>query len=249
MQTAATPKAPRLYLAGANTTQTHELVKGRHVLESFADIRVVTGAYRPLWGGALLDSGAFTVMTTGKPVDIGAYREFVAAHGQFYDACAALDVIDGDWKQSVANWRAMPGTFPTWHEGEPFGLWRDYLAEQSDGGWVGVGMQRVNGRINKPRCRSVLAELKQQTPEHSAHVHGWGLTMYATDYPFASTDSAAWIRMVLDHKNNAGLRHLTNSELMQITIARLERAPWRERWDPNWCASRADSTAQLSLLK
>jgi len=240
-----TPRAPRLYLAGANTHALLPATEGRYALESFANIVPVVEAYRPLWRGALLDSGAFSVMTTGKAIDLGAYREYVSEHGDFYTAIASLDVIDGDWRQSIANWRAMPGTFPTWHEGEPAELLRDYLAEQAGGGWVGIGMQRPGGRLDPAQTRRVLATLPT---DHDCHVHGWGLTMYAADYPFASTDSAAWIRMLAAHMANGNLRHLTKRELLEITIARLDRAPWRAKWDLNWSCSVAASTQQQSLL-
>jgi len=245
MNLAPTPRAPRLYLAGANRHALLPATEGRFALESFADISPAVEAYRPLWRGALLDSGAFSVMTTGRVIDLGAYRDFVAEHGDFYDAIASLDVIDGDWRASVTNWRAMPGTFPTWHEGEPPELLRDYLEEQSGGDWVGIGMQRPGGRLDPAQTRRVLASLPR---DHAAHVHGWSLTMYAAAYPFASTDSAAWIRMLAAHSANGDLRHLTKRELMNITIARLDRAPRRSQWDPNWSYSAAARTAQQSLL-
>jgi hypothetical protein len=209
------------------------------VLESFAYMyRCRTDsfdAYRGTWKSAMLDSGAFSVHTGGSPVDIGAYRAFVEEKGSFYDSVAALDVI-ADWRKSVENWRAMEdlGAFPTFHEGEPLELLVDYAQEQAArGGWVGLGAQRpiVPERLTAwlVSCREAVGDLAK-----AARFHGFAMTMYSAAFPFSSTDSFAWIMAVKSLQGITRLNHLTRSEMLSIAISRLERAPMRTKWDPNW---------------
>jgi hypothetical protein len=214
---------------------------GRHVLETFAYLRpgsdrnTIIQNYRPLWAGAIIDSGAFSVHMSGTPVSLEEYRGFLEAHGDFYDAIAGLDVIS-DWRGSVANWRAMEdlGVFPTFHEGEPRELLLEYAQEQAArGGWLGFGAQRpiVPARVAAwlRECRDVRGDLV-----HKVHCHGFGLSMYVTAFPFASTDSTAWIMGVHKLLGITQLNHLTKRELMDIMYARLTRAPHRVQWDPGW---------------
>ena len=154
------------------------------------------------------------------------------------------------WSRSPTSRRQRKTTDPCGRvRYEPYDLLREYLSEQQGGGWVGIGMQRPGGRLVPGQCRKVLGELMREIPaDHGCHLHGWGLTTYVADFPFASTDSAAWVRMLAAHMANGNLRHLTKRELVDITIARLDRAPWRAKWDLNWSCSVAASTQQQSLL-
>lgn len=230
-----TPSAPRIYLAGAIEQFNLDLTIGRRVLETFAYIKPGTGAYRPLWEGAMLDSGAFSAYASGVEIDRGAYREFVVEKGDFYESVAALDDIT-DWRKSVANWRFMEdlGVFPTYHEGEPPELFREYAEEQLDkGGWVGFGAQRP---IVPERLVRVLKGHREALGNlaHEVHIHGFGLTMYTSVFPFKSTDSTLWVLGLQKLMGFTPLNHLAKRELMNILLARLDRAPLRLQWDPKW---------------
>jgi hypothetical protein len=198
----------------------------------------------------MLDSGAFSVQSTGTPVDLGAYRAFIEARGSFYDSMAALDVIS-DWRQSVKNWRAMEdlGVFPTYHEGEPLDLLVDYAQEQAScGGWVGFGAQRP---INPERLTAWLAMCREAVGHlaSSARFHGFGMTMYSTAFPFSSTDSNTWARIVRKFLTLSSLNHLTRGEMLSIGLARMERAHMRTAWDPNWPTLLSKVEAKRSALK
>jgi len=228
------PHAIDLYLAGANSNERLEYSIGMRVLESFADIKPNVALYRPLWQSAMLDSGAFSVMQSGKKIDIGEYREFVEEHGEFYDAVASLDDIL-DWRRSMENWVEMEDldVFPVYHEGEPIDLLRAYAEEQTKKcGWIGIGAQRP---ILPSRCVAWLKSLRDVVGDFpDVHFHGFGLVMYASALPFESADSTSWFRMISKMRLASFMDHLTSRELMDIIMARLERAPLRRLWDKGW---------------
>jgi hypothetical protein len=224
-----------LYLAGATNLQYLDYTVGHRVLETFAEIRKIATPFRPLWAGAMLDSGAFSAHMSGVKIDLGEYRAFVEEKGSFYESIAALDDI-ADWRKSVANWRAMEdmGVFPTYHEGEPPELFVEYAEEQLiRGGWVGFGAQRP---IVPERLLGCLREHRDNLGDlaEKVHIHGFGLTMYSAAFPFQSTDSTLWTVGLQKLMVFSALNHLTKREMMDILVARLERAPRRLQWDSNW---------------
>lgn len=84
----------------------------------------------------VLDSGAFSVWTKGRTIDLTKYIEDckqLKAADPMLTEIFALDVI-GDWRASLKNyeamWKAGVEAIPTYHVGEPadvlLGLARDY---------------------------------------------------------------------------------------------------------------------------
>jgi len=231
---------PRVYFAGVNQTHFCEAFKGLHVLESFADVRPMMDRYRPTFASMVLDSGAFSEMTTGKVIDLGQYADFILEHGRFYEWCASLDAIKGGADKSIANWQALKdrgcNTVPTFHQSEPWSVLEGYCAATDR---IGLGFQRPI-----QNARPWLEECFARIPSR-VRVHGWAMTNY-TDFPFESVDSTTWLReymalLGVTGQGASAIGCLTPGELVQIVQRKYERLPRAKAW-----ASR--KTDQLSLL-
>lgn len=221
---------PRIYFAAVNTSNLCEAFRSERVLETFADVRPLMDRYRPLFHSMALDSGAFSEMTTGKPIDLSAFIDFCHAHGRFYDFIASLDSITGGPDVNVSNWRTMldrgVDAIPTFHQGESLSLLKDYCVEAP---MIGLGFQRPikDARPWLDQCFNVIPS--------TVRVHGWGMTNY-TDLPFWSVDSRTWffeVRALLAVKGqgSASLGCLTTAELIEIVKKKYLRLPLRARWD------------------
>lgn len=221
---------PLIYFAGVNQNHLCEAFQGLRVLESFADVRRLLDRYRPGFRSMCLDSGAFTEMTTGRPIDLDAYIEFCRAHGKFYDWLASLDSITGGVGENVRNWgrmlRAGVNAIPTFHQGEPVDALREYVKRTP---MVGLGFMRpIKG------AREWLDECFKHIPP-ATRVHGWGMTNYL-DYPFYSVDSRTWffeVRALMATTGQAGdaLKCLTLRELIDLVQKKYLRFGKRARWE------------------
>lgn len=222
--------SPRIYFAGVAQHSWCDWFGGLHVLESFADVQGLMDRYRPTFASMCLDSGAFTEMTTGKPIDLGAYADFCLQHGHFYDFVASLDSIRGGVAANLANWQALKdrgvAAVPTFHQGEPMSLLRDYVASAPH---IGLGFQRPieNARAWLDECFGHISA--------GTRVHGWGMTSY-TDYPFHSVDSRTWFHearalLSVEGQGAEALRCLTQRELLEIVQKKYLRLSKRRRWE------------------
>lgn len=168
--------------------------------------------------GLLIDSGAYSELNSGVEVDIGAYRDFVAEHGDKADACAGLDDIRGDWRRSMKNYEAIPATFPTFHDTDPPELLPELVAmAQGRNGWLGLGV--LPPRQRKGRW---LAETLARIPA-GIHVHGWALGAYRQHRRMDSVDSTNWFRDAIEMLAMPLLRHLTPVESLRLVVLRYQR--------------------------
>lgn len=226
-------RRPTIYFAGVNTSPLCEAFIGLPVLESFADIRKVTGPYRALFDPVALDCGAFTVKTQGKTIDIYKYIQFCLSRKGFYRFVASLDVIGGSSDENIRNWETMQAAgvncMPTWHSDEAISVLKDYCTKSAR---VGIGIVRpLNKMPPRAEVKKTLDAAFAAIPA-TTKVHGWGLTNY-TDYPFDSVDSTTWMREFLDLRHYKGqgasvLRHLTNRELLELVQKKYERQGRRD---------------------
>ena len=228
----------RIYLASPTTQLQAEMMAGCDVLESFAIAARARWAvrYRPTWTSAMLDSGAYSEMTTGKPVDLGAYIEFAAEHAAGYDEIVNLDQISGDVGErvdrSAANLMRMRDAgldpMPVYHQGEPWSV----LADLASCGKVGLGFQRpIQG------ADAFLGGAFDRLPS-TCRVHGFAMAnaRYTGRYPFASVDSATWMHEVnalLSVKGQGAdaIEYLTPGEILRdIVIRKYRRIPMATAW-------------------
>tara|TARA_Y100000310_G_scaffold335424_1_gene417458 strand:- start:3885 stop:4466 length:582 start_codon:yes stop_codon:yes gene_type:complete len=174
---------------------------------------------------------------SGAIIDLGEYREFIEEKSRLYDGIASLDVIS-DWRASMKNWDKLRdlNAFPVFHEGEPWELLEELSTEQAkktalpQGGWLGIGCQRP---IIRDRVLAFLDECRRHI-KGKCKIHGFGLTGYTAAFRFDSVDSTSWILGIQQLMRMSELRHLTRGELIDIQIARMERGPFRDEWDPGW---------------
>lgn len=204
----------RVYLASPTSQQKAEHCCDQRVLLSFAMWRPALFSYCQTFSSILLDSGAFSVLNSGKTIDVGEYIEWVAGFAGQIDAYAGLDDIAGDWRQSLKNYER--GGFPTFHDSDPTELLDDLISiARERGSWIGIGL--VPPRNGK---RDFLERTLARIPD-DFHVHGWALRSYSFMRRFDSFDSTNWWRSAMQHRQK--LPWLTYGECLEIQIKRIVR--------------------------
>lgn len=210
-----------VYLASPNTQQQAEHAEGMPVLVSFAIYKPWLDRYQGTFRRLLIDSGAFSEFTTGKPVDVGAYAEWAARWEGHADAVAGLDDISGDWKRSLANYEAFPIGFPTFHETDPPELLDELVAMAKErGGWIGLGLLPATRQAGKGH--EWVREACARIPD-GLHVHGWAMRAYTKIRRLDSVDSTNWWRDAMKLRTFADLMHLTYGECLEIVVKRYQR--------------------------
>ena len=205
-----------IYLASPGNQQQAEHAIGMPVLFSFALYDPFLDKYQHAYKRLLIDSGAYSVFTTGKPVDIAAYAAWAERWVGHADAIAGLDDIGGDWRQSVKNYEAFSLGFPTIHDTDPPELLPDLVAiAQERGLWLGVGLKPP--RQSKERFVRWVCE---NVPEN-LHIHGWALRAYSHIRRIDSMDSTNWWRDAM--KLRSELPWLTYGETLELVVKRYQR--------------------------
>ncbi len=142
-------------------------------------------------GDLLIDSGGFSAMTLGTPIDIDAYATYVASCADIGVAFINLDVVR-DHKTTARNQTYLEALglnpIPVFHIGSPFGV-LDAMTERYPyialGGLVGASPKSFVRRwINK--CFNVAPDTQ---------FHGLGMTSntIARAFPWFSVDSSSWL--------------------------------------------------------
>ena len=149
------------------------------------------------WREIVLDSGAYSVAKSGKTIDLGEFVAWVqmmratAPPGIPVTDVFTLDVIGGDWRQSLANTEELHrrgiDAMPVFHVGEPrevlLSLARDY-PKVALGGAVGYRPKMEWAAICFREIWSALGPRK---------VHGLGYGAQSTmALPFHTIDHSGW---------------------------------------------------------
>jgi hypothetical protein len=193
---------------------------GMAVLLSFALYSPFLDRYQQSFGRVLIDSGAYSVFSSGKRVDLGAYAEWSTRWNGHADAVAGLDCVSGDWRQSLKNYEQFPGGFPTFHESDPPELLNDLVAmAQERSHWIGLGL--IPPREGKERW---VRDACERIPD-GIHVHGWALRRYTKIRRLDSVDSTNWLLDAM--KLRRDLDWLTYSEAIGLIVKRYQR--WDRR--------------------
>jgi hypothetical protein len=205
-----------VYLASPNTQQQAEHAAGMPVLFSFACYSPWLDRYQQTFRRLLIDSGAFSEFTTGKPVDLVAYRDWAERWVGHADAIAGLDDISGDWRKSLSNYAAMPGGFPTIHDTDPPELLKDIVKIAVERGqWIGIGLsppREGKERFVRWACDNI--------PE-DVHIHGWALRRYWHIRRLDSVDSTNWWRDGMLYARD--FPFLTYGEALELVVKRYQR--------------------------
>jgi hypothetical protein len=218
----------RFYFASPVNKLQCEAVRDQNVLLSFAllEKQRTVRPYIPTFRRLLFDSGAYSQLTDqpyGK-VDLGAYGDFLAEYEGQADAAAGLDDIQGDWRQSMRNYEALPATFPTFHDTDPPELLDELIAMSRERGtWLGLGL--LPPRQGKGAWVQAALE---RIPE-DIHIHGWALRAYAHFRRFDSMDSTNWWRDAMGLQRD--FPWLTEGELLELVIKRYQRTGYTRKQD------------------
>jgi hypothetical protein len=206
-----------VYLASPNTQQQAEHASDMPVLLSFACWAPWLDSYQHSFSRLLIDSGAYSEMTTGKKVDGAAYKDWCQRWEPHADAAAGLDDISGDWRRSLSNYEKFGG-FPTIHDTDPPELLKDLIPiARERGKWLGIGLKPP--REGK---EDFVRAVCDQIPD-DIHVHGWALRRYTNVRRLDSVDSTNWWRDALDLRMLKDLQHLTYGECLEIIVKRYQR--------------------------
>jgi hypothetical protein len=174
--------------------------------------------YAPTFANVLIDSGAYSVLNSGKELSISDYATWVEQWRGKADAIAALDDISGDYKAGMANARMMPlGIgFPTIHDSDPLEILDELLdIARWHGNWIGIGL--VPPRQGK---ESFVREVCERIPD-GVHVHGWALGLYAHIKRLDSVDSTNWMLDAMKIKRD--LPWLTFAESCELMVSKYRR--------------------------
>lgn len=140
-----------------------------HKTTDLAEVRDAIGPDARL----MVDSGAFTAHSSGKPISLDAYTEFLETWAGVYDHAVTLDVIgdaDGTTTNTRTLWDRGHRVLPVITVGTPFDTLKAYAADGhtyvAAGGLVGMKRQVV---------RQYLAELQRQARDHGCRIHALGV--------------------------------------------------------------------------
>jgi len=149
------------------------------------------------WGLRLIgDSGAFSALSQGTPIDISAFCDWAMRWRDSLSWIASLDVI-GDAEASWRNYEYLRArgvdAIPTIHYGESPELISRYAAEGID--FMGLG--GMVGRKSEPQrlLRWTLSMFRYAREKHpEMRFHGWGVTHpeLVMNLPWFSVDSSGF---------------------------------------------------------
>jgi hypothetical protein len=149
------------------------------------------------WGLRLIgDSGAFSALSQGTPIDIAAFCDWATRWKESLSWVASLDVI-GDAEASWNNYRYLRDrgvdAVPTIHYGEAPELISRYATEGID--FMGLG--GMVGRKSEPQrlLRWTLSMFRYARKHHpDMRFHGWGVTHpgLVMNLPWFSVDSSGF---------------------------------------------------------
>ena len=205
-----------VYLASPGNQLQADQVKGMPVLLSFALYAPYLDKFQHTYKRLLIDSGAYSVLNSGKAVDVSAYSDWSMKWTEHADAIAGLDDISGDWRKSLRNYELMKNGFPTIHDSDPPELLNDLVAiARERGNWIGIGL--VPPREGKERfvrwaCDNIPDDI---------HIHGWALRAYTKVRRIDSVDSTNWWRDAFRVRRD--LPWLTYGEALEIIVKRYQR--------------------------
>lgn len=139
----------------------------------------------------VLDSGAFTAHSSGKPIEVQTFLDAVKRYrdmGIVPVEIFSLDVI-GDWKGTKANteflWKNGVHAIPAFHHGEPEDVLKGYAKD-----YPKIALGGAVGLPPKEKKRWVQQCFARVWPKP---IHGFGFGPWALrEFPFHSIDCSDW---------------------------------------------------------
>lgn len=212
--------------------------KCRHAFISFENPEQLPLAAKICQSFAL-DNGAYSAWSSGKPLDIDAYAQWVRKwmHHPRFDWCVIPDVIDGSESDNVAmiaRWRETGIPFhcsvPVWHLHESLDrlqymtvAW-PRIAIGSSGAYATVGSQQWWQRISDAMAVVCDAEGRPKSKLH-------GLRMLNPDIfsrlPLSSADSTNIAR---NQSRESGKYQMTKGMAAVVMASRIEHTQSADVW-------------------
>jgi len=150
----------------------------------------------------MLDSGAFSAWSQGKPIDIDAYIQFIKENEKYIDHYINLDVI-GDAENTYKNQKYIEkhglNPIPVFHPMHEDDSWlARYIKEGYE--YIGIGGM-AGGTFNTSQLRPRLDHLFSKLICASdgmpkVKIHGFGMTSLdlMLRFPWFSVDSTSWVQ-------------------------------------------------------
>lgn len=143
------------------------------------------------------DSGAFSAMTTGKPIDINDFGLWAKKWQKDLAWVASLDVI-GNQTETFNNYNKLKDYYgvdviPTLHYGAHPSEMDKYANKGVD--YIGLGGMVPHKSEPQKLLRWTLSMFKYARDNHpNMRFHGWGITHkdLLTQLPWYSVDSTGW---------------------------------------------------------
>lgn len=170
-----------------------------HILESFFYADETTEKCLPLYGDFLLDSGAFTFMTSKKGAQvqwedyIDRYAEFINRNKveKFFELDIDSEVGYAKVKEYRQRLEKATGRacIPVWHISRGH---KEFLRMCDEYSYVAIG--GIVSREILPAHYSAFPKLIKEAHERGCKIHGLGFTRIPDlpKYHFDSVDSTAW---------------------------------------------------------
>jgi len=162
-----------------------------------------------------LDSGAFTAWSSGKPIDLDEYCEFIRHNIEYLDVYAALDCIPGSkdrpasakereeaaalsWKNYLYMRDQGLNPLPVYHYGED----PKWLEQMLDYGcdYIALGaLVGIPSQLRRHWLDRVFTRLTDETGRPIVKTHGFGMTAIPLifRYPWYSVDSTSWLKATM----------------------------------------------------
>jgi hypothetical protein len=201
-------------------------MSGRHFCVSFADPRDLEDCIR-IGQSLMLDNGAFTAFTKGKPMDIAGYIAWCEQHLAQPHWAVIPDVIDGDEDQQragIAGWPFPPElSAPVWH----LGLSLDWMLELADN-WprICLGSSGQFWEVGSPAWAKRMDEAFDalaRSRRHLPWIHGMRMLSQSDGpWPLASADST-----------NVARNYKRNHEHPDAMAGRIDAMQPANRWRSN----------------
>jgi hypothetical protein len=202
----------KVYLAGAAPRLSSNIYQfkyeGLHHLETYEKKPMIIKLFekRPEIS-IMLDSGAFTAWTQGKPVDLDEYIAFIKEYKDRLDCYINLDVIPGKpgqhslskeevteaAEQGWENWLYMKkhglDPVPVFHQGEDIEFLKRMI-EETD--YVGISPQEDLREATKDQWLRQVFKFLDDYPD--VKTHGFGVTNvnFLHRFKWYSADSITW---------------------------------------------------------
>lgn len=190
----------------------------------------------------MLDSGAFSAWTQGKPVSLDGYIEYLLENGDRWDQTVALDVI-GDFDATIDNWEIMKSAgldpAPVWGYGAPV----EHLDEFVQSGAELICLGGMAKRSHSERMHMSQFAMNRH-PDQRFHGLGIG-DRRVSQLPWASVDSISPIscmmfpgRWPVWDPTRQWPMHLPNSKIMNSERLRPFLAHHDFKEDYSWSDGR-----------